>query len=56
MVVNILPEDAVSFFKHVVLDTLRERDENNRYRPDVIQLLLEARKGKINNNKHLILR
>lgn len=43
---EILPKESTQFFKHVVLDTMKNRDENNTFRPDMIQILLEAKKGK----------
>lgn len=41
-----MPKDAVDFLQHIVITTLNDRDVKKLYRPDLIQLLLEARKGK----------
>lgn len=38
--------NLIDFLRHVTIDTMREREENNVSRPDMIQLLLEVRKGK----------
>lgn len=38
--------NVIQFLRHVTIDTMRDREKNNISRPDVIQLLLEVRKGK----------
>jgi cytochrome P450 family 9 len=43
------PENR-EFFRKAVIDTMDERDRNNTSRPDVIQLLLQAKKGQLQNN------
>lgn len=48
---QIFPEDATAFLRHVVLSTIKNRDDNNINRPDVIQLLLEAKKGILQHEK-----
>ncbi|GBP26426.1 Cytochrome P450 9e2 [Eumeta japonica] len=42
---QVFPKDVTSFLRQIVLDTMANRDENNKYRPDVIQILLEVKKG-----------
>ncbi|XP_037050616.1 probable cytochrome P450 9f2 [Bradysia coprophila] len=43
---QLVNSNVVEFLRHVTIDTMRDREENNITRPDVIQLLLEVRKGK----------
>lgn len=38
------------FFRHAVIDVMNEREKKNISRPDVIQLLLQARKGQLTND------
>ncbi|GBP26429.1 Cytochrome P450 9e2 [Eumeta japonica] len=45
MSIEIFPKDVTGFLKRIVLDTMTNRDQNKTYRPDVIQILLEAKKG-----------
>ncbi|XP_060802800.1 probable cytochrome P450 9f2 [Amyelois transitella] len=44
---QIFPEDVVDFFRTIVSDTISYRESNNVDRPDMIQLLMEASKGKL---------
>lgn len=51
--INVFPKDAITFLRHTVLTAMKEREENNIVRPDLIQLLIEAKKGTLkheNNN------
>lgn len=43
---QLVNSNVIEFLRHVTIDTMRDREENNISRPDVIQLLLEVRKGK----------
>ncbi|GBP26430.1 Cytochrome P450 9e2 [Eumeta japonica] len=43
--VNVFPKDIIGHLKRIVLDTMANRDENNTVRPDLIQILLEVKKG-----------
>lgn len=43
---QLVSSNVIAFLKHVTIDTMRDREENNISRPDVIQLLLEVRKGR----------
>ncbi|KAI8436349.1 hypothetical protein MSG28_004383 [Choristoneura fumiferana] len=40
----IFPEDVREFFKQIVLNTMNERKAHNIFRPDMIHLLMEAKK------------
>ena len=44
-------KSTYNFFKRVVVDKMDERDRNNTSRPDIIQLLLQLRKGQLTNDK-----
>jgi cytochrome P450 family 9 len=46
---NFVTDDIFYFFKRVIADTMREREEKNISRPDVIQLLIQARKNQLKN-------
>ncbi len=43
---QLIDKKVVDFLRHVTIDTMRDREQNNTSRPDVIQLLLEVRKAK----------
>lgn len=40
----------MNFFKSIVLDTIKYREKNNVYRPDMLNLLMEAKKGQLTAN------
>ncbi|TMW41678.1 hypothetical protein DOY81_013242 [Sarcophaga bullata] len=40
---SLFDKDFIDYFMHLVLDTMKYRAEHNIYRPDMINLLLEAR-------------
>lgn len=42
-----LPEEVTDFFLNITKETIISRESNNTYRPDMISLLMEARKGKL---------
>lgn len=44
--VQLINKNVIQFLRHVTIDTMRDREQNNISRPDVIQLLLEVRKAK----------
>lgn len=44
---TLFTEKMTSFFKNLVLNTMRNREEHNIIRPDMIHLLMEAKKGKL---------
>lgn len=45
--VRIFPKDTVAFFHNIVMETIKKREKENIYRPDMIQLLMEARNGRL---------
>ncbi|KPJ12394.1 Cytochrome P450 9e2 [Papilio machaon] len=47
--ITLFSEEIRFFFRDLVLGTIRDREENNIVRPDMIHLLMEAKKG---NLKH----
>lgn len=51
---QLVSQDTTDFFKKVVLDTMEERERNNITRPDVIQLLIQLKKGQLQNTKESI--
>jgi cytochrome P450 family 9 len=47
--IQLMSDEIRDFFRRVVVDVMKERDEKNISRPDVIQLLLQAKKGQLKN-------
>jgi len=45
-------QKTVDFFKRVVIDTMNDRDRNNITRPDIIQLMLQVKKGQLQIKEH----
>lgn len=45
--IQFTPKETRDFFKRVIVDVMHEREANNIFRPDIIQLLMQAKKGKI---------
>lgn len=45
---KIFDEKDISFFKNLVKDTIEYREKNNVERPDMIQLVMQAFKGRTN--------
>lgn len=43
--IRVFPKEPVEYFHKIVMETVKTREEQNIYRPDMIQLLMEARKG-----------
>ena len=41
------PPSATTFFRAIIKDNIKKRQDNEIVRPDLIHLLLEARKGKL---------
>ena len=46
-----LSKEIKEFFHKVIIDTMKEREANNVYRPDMIQLLIQSKKGQLENNE-----
>ncbi|KAF5306327.1 hypothetical protein FQA39_LY09025 [Lamprigera yunnana] len=44
---TLVPQDVGHFFRKTVIDAMRVRQEKGIFRPDMIHLLMEARKGRI---------
>lgn len=45
--IALLSKEASSFFRKIVLETIDTRERKNIIRPDMINLLIEAKKGKL---------
>ncbi|XP_063707464.1 probable cytochrome P450 9f2 [Culicoides brevitarsis] len=50
MKMSVTPHETTNFFKDLVRDTIAYRRKTNTYRPDVIQLLIEAMDGKLKHD------
>ncbi|XP_050683807.1 cytochrome P450 9e2-like isoform X5 [Leptidea sinapis] len=48
---TLFSKDTTNFFISLVLDTMKNREENNIIRPDMIHLLMEAKKGQLNHDE-----
>lgn len=48
--VRLFRKEPIDFFQHIVLETIKAREEQNIYRPDMIQLLMDARKGRLKHD------
>ncbi|KAJ8728443.1 hypothetical protein PYW08_016828 [Mythimna loreyi] len=49
--VKLFSEATTDFFQSIVLNTMDERQKKNIYRPDMIHLLMEAKKGKLTHEE-----
>nr|ATP15899.1 cytochrome P450 [Spodoptera exigua] len=47
---DIISDSVKNFFKNLVLDTMKEREMHKIIRPDMIHLLMEAKKGKLSHD------
>ncbi|CAK1547376.1 unnamed protein product [Leptosia nina] len=47
---TLFSKSTTEFFTNLVQDTMRAREENKIIRPDMIHLLMEAKKGKLNHD------
>ncbi|CAG9860683.1 unnamed protein product [Phyllotreta striolata] len=52
--IKVYSENVRTFFSNLVEDTMRTREEQNIYRPDLIQLILDAKKGKLIKEDNVI--
>lgn len=52
---QMIPEKTTSFFKNLVVSTIEYRLKNNIKRPDMIQMLMEASKGRYLYRYNLVL-
>uniref|UniRef100_A0A2A4JDS7 unspecific monooxygenase n=1 Tax=Heliothis virescens TaxID=7102 RepID=A0A2A4JDS7_HELVI len=48
---DFLSEASKKFFRNLVLDTMKNREMNHIIRPDMIHLLMEAKKGKLTHEE-----
>ncbi|XP_026324726.1 probable cytochrome P450 9f2 isoform X2 [Hyposmocoma kahamanoa] len=48
--IPLFPKNTTTFFRQLVSSTIEYREKNNIERPDMIQLLMEASKGKLKEN------
>lgn len=48
--ITIFTKEQTDYFRHLVHDNIKCREENNIVRHDMINLLMEARKGMLNHN------
>nr|ULR85618.1 cytochrome P450 [Spodoptera frugiperda] len=44
---NLVPDKMKNFFINLVLDTMKDRETRHIFRPDMIHLLMEAKKGQL---------
>ncbi|KAL0841595.1 hypothetical protein ABMA28_015254 [Loxostege sticticalis] len=49
---QMFPEKTVNFFRQIVSKTIEDRERNNIERPDMIQLLMDASKGTLNQTQN----
>ncbi|CAB3252947.1 unnamed protein product [Arctia plantaginis] len=47
---DILSQSCKEFFRNIVLDVIKDRELKQTVRPDMIHLLMEAKKGKLSEN------
>lgn len=47
---RIISKEVLEFFQKAIVDVMHEREEKGISRPDVIQLLLQAKKGQLKND------
>ncbi|CAG9584936.1 unnamed protein product [Danaus chrysippus] len=48
--ITVYPNKVINFFKGIVVNTMQLREKNKIYRPDMIQLLMEASKGTLKDD------
>jgi cytochrome P450 family 9 len=48
---QVFPEKYKKFFESSIVDVMNERDEKGTFRPDVVQLLLQMKKGQLDNRE-----
>ncbi|XP_063381275.1 uncharacterized protein LOC134667798 [Cydia fagiglandana] len=48
--IKVLSDSTRAFFNHLVWDTMREREQHGIVRPDMIHLLMEAKKGRLTHD------
>lgn len=48
--IKLLSEKLTTFFKSLILDTMTERENKNIFRPDMINIVMQVRKGDLNKD------
>lgn len=48
--IKFLNEKIATFFKSLILDTIAERESKNIFRPDMINIIMQVRKGSLNKD------
>lgn len=48
--IKLFRKECSEFFRKIVMGNISYREENNVHRPDMIQLLMQAKKGKLNHS------
>ncbi|XP_075973982.1 cytochrome P450 9e2-like [Anticarsia gemmatalis] len=48
---KLFADKTADFFRAIVLNTMKEREEKNIFRPDMIHLLAEAKKGQLSHDE-----
>ncbi|XP_073945642.1 cytochrome P450 9e2-like [Choristoneura fumiferana] len=51
MKMTLFSDDVADFFKHLVTSTMKDREAHNILRPDMIHLLMEAKKGRLTHDE-----
>jgi cytochrome P450 family 9 len=49
--IQCISKETYEFLREIVIDVMKERDKKNIFRPDVIQLLLQAKKGQLKRSE-----
>lgn len=50
--IKFLSPKLINYFRHVVMSAIRYREKNSVFRPDMIELLMQARKGTLDESTH----
>lgn len=45
-----MTDKLINFFKSLILDTMNERESKHIYRPDMINIIMQVRKGSLNKD------
>ncbi|XP_053608012.1 uncharacterized protein LOC128673884 [Plodia interpunctella] len=53
--ISLFSQEIKHFFQSIVLDTMEDREKNNIIRPDMIHLLMEAKKGNLEHDNQPVL-
>ncbi len=50
--VQLTPEKTIQFFKRVIIDVMKKRELEKITRPDIIQLMMQAKNGQLQTNEN----